>query len=368
MSNTTEESNQLPKHFHHLTVSEIHRETQHAVSVRFELPADLKANYHFKAGQYLTLMHTINGESLRRPYSLCVSPAEQELRICTKQIPDGRMSSFINTELKVGDQLAVMEPNGRFCTDINPGQANRYVGIAGGSGITPILSLLSTLLRSEPNSAFTLLYGNRSSADIIFREKLADLKSHFLDRLQVVHILSEEQTEVELFHGLLDSERVERLITGLLKPDEIDQYFICGPGPMMDGAAAALDRLGIDKQNVKIESFGSAQPAAQAGKLSSNTETDQAIRSQATIKVGGKSLEVGIPDGRSVLDAALAAKLDLPYACKGGVCCTCKAMLVEGTVEMAVNYGLEADEIARGYVLTCQAMPTSDKVVVDYDI
>jgi len=361
-------SSALPTDFHWLTVADVRRETDHACSVHFAVDNKLRSQFAFKAGQYLTLLKEIDGEPLRRPYSLCVSPAEDELRICAKEIPAGRMSGYINNTLKVGDQVAVMVPHGRFYNEIDPSATHHYVGIAGGSGITPILSLLSTVLEEEKGSSFTLIYGNRTSADIIFRERLNDLKNRFLGRLQVLHILSEESTDVPLFHGLLDSERIESIVAGLTEPQHIDTFFICGPGPMMDGAESALQRLHVQDNKIKIESFGSGA-GVHAGALNSiESVSDDTPRAQALIKRGGKSQTVGVPVSHSILDAALAASMDLPFACKGGVCCTCKARLLDGSVSMAVNYGLEQDEIDAGFILTCQARPTSDTLTIDYDI
>ena len=355
----------LPRGFHALTVADVRRETEDATSIAFAIPAGKEETFSFKAGQYLTLLREFDGESLRRPYSVCVSPDEGELRVCVKKMPGGRMSSFVADELKVGDQVAVMAPIGRFTLEVDPAGENHYVGIAGGSGITPVLSIVRTVLRGELNSRVTLLYGNRSINDIIFRRKIAELKDLYLDRFNVMHVLAEGDDDMGLFSGMLTSEKVESLLTTFLQPTEISGYFICGPGPMMDGADAALKRLGVADERIKIESFGTAAPVHR-GAIVSDVE-DEADCVQATVIVGGSSQQVKVPRQGNVLDAALAAKMDLPFACKGGVCCTCKAMLLEGEVEMAVNYGLEADEIARGFILTCQARPLTDTLVVDYD-
>lgn len=353
---------ELPKGFHWLDVLDVRTETRDACSVQLAVPPALQEQFRFSAGQYITVMKEIDGEQLRRPYSLCMAPQENEWRFCCKRIPDGRMSGYLNTSLKQGDQLAVMLPGGRFAKGLAAGPYH-YVGIAGGSGITPVISLVKTLLTTEPSSSFTLFYGNRTTPDIIFRELLLDLKNRYLGRLQIFNILSEEQTDVDLFHGLLDSDKVETLVSSLTKPQLVERFFICGPGPMMDGAEQALNRLGIDADRILKESFGKIAPHAGV------TAKPQVAASSvtATIRTGGSTQGVEVADGQSVLDAALAAGLDLPYACKGGVCCTCKARLTQGTVHMAVNYGLEADEIERGYILTCQAIPTSGQLTVDYD-
>lgn len=355
----------LPIGFHALTVADVCAETADATSIAFSVPEHLSADFRFVAGQYLTLMREFDGEFLRRPYSVCVSPDEGELRVCVKKLAGGRMSNFVAEKLKVGDQIAVMEPKGRFTLQTDADASNHYVGIAGGSGITPVLSIVRSVLREEPNSRVTLLYGNRGVNDIIFRRKLAELKDSYLERFSVVHVLAEGDNDVELFSGMLTSEKVESILSTFLQPTEVDGYFICGPGPMMDGAGAALNRLGVEPSRIKIESFGTATPV-HAGALQSTVE-DDTDAAQATVIVGGSRMQVPVPRSGNVLDAALAEKIDLPYACKGGVCCTCKAMLVEGEVDMAVNFGLEPDEIARGFILTCQARPLSDTLVVDYD-
>ncbi len=356
----------LPKGFHALTVADVRRETEDATSVAFEIPAEKEQAFTFKAGQYLTLMREFDGESLRRPYSVCVSPDEGELRVCVKRLPGGRMSGYVADELKVGDQLAVMEPNGRFTLETDASATNHYVGIAGGSGITPVLSIVRTVLRAEPNSQVTLLYGNRGVNDIIFRRKLAELKDQYLERFSIIHVLAEGDDMIDLLSGMLTSEKIESLLTAFLQPKDIDGYYICGPGPMMDGAGAALERLGVAPERVKIESFGTAAPPVHAGALATQTQ-DEGDAAQATVIIGGSRSQISVPRNGNVLDAALAAKMDMPFACKGGVCCTCKARLVEGEVDMAVNFGLEQDEIDRGFILTCQARPLTDTIVVDYD-
>lgn len=355
---------QLPKNFHHLTVVEVRKETRDAVSILLEVPHHLESEFQFSAGQFLTLEHEHDGELLRRPYSLCVAPGTGEWRFCCKRIHGGRVSTFLNEELVAGDQLAVMIPNGKFGCDTQSNTQHQYVGLAGGSGITPIMSIIQTVLQQEPASNFTLFYGNRTSPDIIFRELLLDLKNRFLSRLQVVHILSDEQTDIAGFHGLLDEKMVETLLPQLVDPARIDGFFICGPGPMMDGAKKALNTLDVDPSVIHMESFG--QKTVHASGIAPEPTVSSNIT--ATIKAGGSSIGIAVNAGQSILDAALAAGLDLPYACKGGVCCTCKAKLVNGDVSMAVNYGLEADEIERGFILTCQAIPTTENLLVDYDV
>jgi ring-1,2-phenylacetyl-CoA epoxidase subunit PaaE len=352
--------------FHRLRVTDIRRETDEAVSVAFAVPDELQETFSFTQGQYLTLRATVNGEELRRPYSVCVAPEEGELRICVKKLHGGRFSGFVNDALKVGDTVDVMAPMGRFYAPSEPEAARQYVGFAGGSGITPVMSNLRTALLREPESRFTLFYGNRNARSIIFRDQLGDLKDRFLGRLRVFHVLSDEIPEIELFGGLMDEAKVRELSTRLIDVEAVDWFFICGPGPMMDAAAAALAGLGVPETKIKIESFGSRPFASQL----SAPPSDESAAGAADVEVtlSGITTRIRVPfEGQPILDAVHAAKIDAPYACKGGVCCSCRAKLVEGEVDMDIVYGLEPDEIAAGYILTCQSHPRTDRVVIDYD-
>jgi ring-1,2-phenylacetyl-CoA epoxidase subunit PaaE len=334
------------------------------VSVAFEVPDGLKESFRFVQGQYLTLRARVGGEELRRPYSVCVAPEDGELRVCVKKLHGGRFSSFVNDQLKVGDSLDVMAPMGRFHAPDEPGALRHYVGFAGGSGITPVMSNLRAVLGREPNSRFTLFYGNRNARSIIFRDELADLKDRFMGRLQVFHVLGDEVPEIALFGGLMDEAKVTELVTRLIDVETVDWFFICGPGPMMDGAAAALARLGVPEEKVKIESFGARPFASQLARPVENS----AEGADVEVRFGGITTKLRVPfAGQPILDAVHAAGIDAPYACKGGVCCSCRARLVEGEVDMDVVYGLEPDEIAAGFVLTCQSHPKTARVVIDYD-
>ncbi len=362
MSNRTE--------FHTLKIADLRKETQDATSVAFAVPEELAEKFHFTQGQYLTLRAEVNGEELRRPYSVCVSPAEGELRVCVKKLHQGRFSTFVNEKLKVGDQIDVMPPMGRFYKEHEVPDGARYLAIAGGSGITPVISILKTMLENEPSCTFTLLYGNRDRGSIIFREALADLKDRFMGRLRVFHVLSDEIPELPLYGGIMTSEKVGELVQALVDLPRISHAFICGPGPMMDGAKVALEGLGMAPEQIRIESFGE-RPAPHAGAVAQEFSEPDANTPMASVDVvlNGDKTEIKVPmQGTAVLDAALEAKLDLPYACKGGVCCTCKAKLIEGEVSMDVNYGLEPDEIEAGYILTCQSHPLTEKLVIDYDV
>ena len=353
--------------FHALTVTDIHRETDEAVTVAFAVPDELKVNFRFVQGQYLTLRATVGGEELRRPYSVCAAPEDGELRVCIKKLYGGRFSSYVNDALKVGDSIDVMGPMGRFYAPDEPGAARHYVGFAGGSGIAPVMSNLRSVLEREPKSRFTLFYGNRTARSIIFRDELADLKDRHMSRLRIYHVLSDEIPENDLFAGLMDEARVTQLSTRLLDVGEVDWFFICGPGPMMDAAAAALAGLGVPQSRIKIESFGERPFASQ---LPPPPLGEEAALPAADVEVrfGGITTRIRVPyAGQPILDAVHAARIDAPYACKSGVCCSCRARLIEGEVDMDVVYGLEPDEIAAGYILTCQSHPKTPRVVIDYD-
>jgi len=358
----------MPK-FHPLKVKDIHRETKDAVSVAFELPEDLKTDYTFKQGQYLTLKTMINGEEIRRNYSVCVSPVDNELRVAIKEVPGGRFSTFANQRLQIGDTLDVMTPMGKFFTEVKSDQTKNYVGFAGGSGITPIMSILKTVLQVESESTFTLFYANRGADSIIFHEAIEALKNIYLNRLTIHHIFSEEKLESELFNGFITKEKIAQFARLLFDENSIDEYFICGPEPMMLAIRDGLEALDVEKKKIHIELFTSpgAKINVNAPKVVKKA-FDPTKESKVTIRLDGDEIEFALGyGGDSVLDAALKQGADLPYACKGGVCCTCRAKLTEGEVDMEVNYALEPDEVEAGYILTCQSHPRTEKIVVDYD-
>jgi ring-1,2-phenylacetyl-CoA epoxidase subunit PaaE len=353
--------------FHPLRVAEVRRETPDAVSIRFDLPSELRDVFAFKAGQHLTLRTLLQGEDIRRNYSVCVAPHEGELRIAVKQIVGGAFSGWINTAVQPGAVIEVMPPHGSFTWTFDPVAERRYVGFAGGSGITPVLSILKAALAREPRGRFTLLYGNRTAAQVMFLEELAALKNRYLDRLEVFHFLEEEEEEIDLFNGRLDAAKIEQVLDSLIRAEDVDAFFICGPGPMMDAVEAGLKACGVAGDKILLERYlTGAISAAQAAAAQALVAKARGLRVSVVLE-GRKSSVVFNADSQSVLDAARAAGLPAPYACKGGVCATCRAKLVSGTVEMKVNYGLSASELAQGYVLTCQAAPTSAGVVLDYD-
>jgi len=356
----------MAEHFHALRVAEIVPETSEANSIRFELPPELRDRFAFKAGQHLTLRATIDGEEVRRNYSLCTAPDENDWMVTVKRIGGGLFSNWVGDRLKIGDTLEVMPPHGSFTTDFEPGKSRHLVGIAGGSGITPVISLIKSTLKYEPNSRFTLLYGNRDSSSVIFLEALAGLKDKHLGRFEIYHFLDAEEQDIELFNGMLNRERLEDAIPALV-PDvaEVDGWFICGPGPMMDAAEGALLERNIPKERIHIERFTADRPAGAAVREMTELQT-QAEGVTVGVTLDGRTRRV--PFSKSnILDSALAAGLRAPFACKAGVCATCRAKVTKGKVEMAVHYGLTDEEVAEGYVLTCQSVPIGDGVAVDYD-
>ena len=353
-------------HFHALKVAEVIPETAEANSIRFEIPPELREAFAFKAGQHLTLRTTINGEEVRRNYSLCTAPADDDWMVTVKRIGGGLFSNWVGDQLRAGDTVEVMVPHGSFTTDFDRAKSRHLVGIAGGSGITPVMSLIKTLLREEPESRFTLLYGNRDSSSVIFLETLAGLKDKHLGRLEIYHFLDAEAQDIELFNGMLNRERLEEAITHLV-PDApvVDGWFICGPGPMMDAAEGALLDRDIPKERIHIERFTADRPPEAIAKEMAELQT-QAEGVTVAVTLDGRTRRVPFTAG-NILDSARAAGLPAPFACKAGVCATCRAKVTKGKVEMAVHYGLTDEEVAEGYVLTCQSVPVGDGVAVDYD-
>ena len=353
-------------HFHPLKIAEIVPETADANSIRFEIPLELRDAFAFRAGQHLTLRATIDGEEVRRNYSLCTAPAEGDWMVTVKRIGGGIFSNWVGDRLKAGDTIEVMVPHGSFTTDFGSANRRHLVGIAGGSGITPVMSLIKTLLREEPDSRFTLIYGNRDSSSIIFLEALAGLKDKYLGRLEIYHFLDQEEQDIELFNGMLSRERLEEAITHLV-PDAavVDGWFICGPGPMMDSAEAALLDRNIPKDRIHIERFTADRPPEAVAQEIAQLQT-QAEGVSVSVTLDGRTRRVPFTAG-NILDSARASGLPAPFACKAGVCATCRAKVTKGKVEMAVHYGLTDEEVADGYVLTCQSVPVGDGVAVDYD-
>lgn len=354
--------------FFPLTVSEIKRETRDAVVVTFEVSQEDREHFRFKQGQYLTFRAEIDGEELRRSYSICAAVQDSNLRVGIKKVPDGQFSGWANERLEVGDVIEAMPPMGSFFVPLGRERRKHYLAFAGGSGITPVLGVIKTTLLAEPGSTFTLFYGNRASSTIMFREELEDLKNEHLGRFQLVHVLDREQQDIELFNGVLDREKCQQLLKHWVHIEDVDTAFICGPEVMMLQASEALQAAGLDKRQIKFELFASPGGKGRRKKRPQTAVTKSADSCQATIIIDGRGRTFEFDKGRhSLLDAALAEGMELPYACKGGVCSTCRALLSEGDVDMDTNFALEDYEVTRGYILTCQSYPVSDKVVVDFD-
>jgi len=355
-------------HFHPLTVKEITKETADCVSVSFEIPDQLKNKFQYKHGQSLTMRTTIGGHEVRRTYSLCSSPIENKWKVAIKKAEGGLFSTFANEQLKCGDVLEVMEPVGKFNTSLDPLNKKNYLAFAAGSGITPVLSVIKTTLAAEPQSSFTLVYGNRSRSSIIFFEELEGLKNKYLNRFSLINILSRERTDAAINFGRIDSDKLTAL-NKFIDYINMDELFICGPGEMIFCVKDFLERIGVDKRKIHFELFTSSTPK-KAIAVNKKADSKTGSYSSITIKVDGRSFEfpVSVNSDVTILDAAMKQGADLPYACKGGMCCTCKAKLLEGEVEMDVHWGLEQEEIEKGYILTCQSHPKTEKVVVDFDI
>lgn len=355
-------------HFHSLRIKKVERETEDCISIEFEVPEELKDAFQFKQGQNLTIKKTLNGEELRRNYSICTSPFDNKLKVAVKKSEAGVFSTWANEELKAGDILEVLPPTGKFYTELNPSQRKNYIALAAGSGITPILSIIKTTLITEPKSTFTLVYGNRTKNSIIFKEELEALKDKFIDRFRIYHILSREQTDVEINNGRIDVDKLQLLFNRLIDLKTSDEFFLCGPEEMIFCIKGYLESRSIPADKIHFELF--TVPGQKQSTVSSapSLKTDEGPKAKVSVKLDGILFDFDLEyEGDSILDAALKQGADLPYACKGGVCTTCKAKLVEGKVSMDVNWGLEPDEVAKGYILTCQSHPTTEKVSVDFD-
>jgi phenylacetate-CoA oxygenase/reductase, PaaK subunit len=357
-------------HFHRLKVREIRKETPECISIAFEIPDSLKEEFAFRQGQNVTLRTTIDGEEVRRSYSICTSPLDNELRVAVKQAPFGRFSTWANEHLKPGDVLDVMVPTGKFYTELNPAHKKHYLAFAAGSGITPIISIIKTTLATEPGSTFTLVYGNRNRNSIIFKEELEALKNRYIDRFAVHYILSREKTDAPVNYGRINADKLNQLGEKLINFHTADEVFICGPEEMIFSVKKYLEEKGINSRNIHFELFTTpGQSSAMRHTQLSTATTVEEKTSKVTIKLDGVTFGFDLPfNGDTILEAALKQGADLPYSCKGGVCSTCKARLVEGAVDMEVHYALEQEEIDEGYILTCQSHPRTEKVVVDFDV
>ena len=354
--------------FHSLDVVDVRRETRDAVVVTLK-PRDEDAGlFDFTQGQYLTFRRRFDEEELRRSYSICAGKGEGFLQVGIKRVDGGAFSTWANESLAAGEVLEAMPPMGNFHTPLDPDAARHYLGFAGGSGITPVLSIIKTVLAAEPGSSFTLVYANRQISTIMFREDLEELKNRYLGRLSVLHVLEAEAQEIDLFTGRIDAAKCAALFKTWIDLASVDTTYICGPEPMMLAIAGALKEHGLADGQIKFELFASGQPGRAKRRVVSAAAVTSNSTTEATITLDGATRTFRMPkEGTSLLDAALEANLDAPYACKAGVCSTCRAKVLEGEAEMAVNHALEDYEVRQGYVLACQCFPLSDKIVVSFD-
>lgn len=351
--------------FHELTVTEVENTIPEAVVVTLAPKPGDEAAFRFLPGQHLTFRRDFGGEELRRSYSLCVSPGEGRLRVGIKRIEGGAFSNWANDTLKPGAVIEALPPSGVFHLPEERG-ARSYLGFAGGSGITPVLAILKTVLEEEPGSDFTLVYANRGVGSIMFRDELDDLKDRYMGRLTVIHVLEDEPREIELFTGRVDEAKVAALSQNWIDLTAIDAVYICGPEPMMKAIEAGLTAQGFPASAIHYELFVSAQPGRLAQKVAAAKQAKGDIAARITID--GATRQVAMSRDSSILEAALANGLPAPYACTAGVCSTCMAKVTAGEVTMRANHALEPHELEAGYVLTCQCYPTSDEVAVDYDV
>ncbi|KQO95816.1 1,2-phenylacetyl-CoA epoxidase subunit PaaE [Leifsonia sp. Leaf264] len=357
--------------FHELQVSEVRPLTADSVEVTFAVPDALAGDYDYVPGQHVALRAEIDGHEVRRSYSLCRPPARGSISIAIKRDLGGRFSSWANDELHTGDRMDVMSPQGTFTSVLTDLDGAHIVGIAAGSGITPLMSLAHTVLAASDTARFTLVYTNRSTLDVMFLEELADLKDRFPARLALHHVLSREQRTSPLLSGRIDEPKLRRMLEVLIPPATVDEWFLCGPFELVQLCRDTLADVGVDRDHVRFELFTTGEPDRVAG----DTGRPVAVRAgEATVRIDftldgqSASVESPVDAHESILNAALRVRPDVPFACAGGVCGTCRARLIEGTVSMTENYALEPDELERGYVLTCQSHPTTERVLVDYDV
>ncbi|SJZ92750.1 1,2-phenylacetyl-CoA epoxidase subunit PaaE [Consotaella salsifontis] len=354
--------------FHPLTVTAVKRETRDAVVVTLEPREEDRAAFAFTQGQYLTFRRLFDGEELRRSYSVCAGCDDGALRVAIKRVDGGAFSSWANEALQPGDVLEAMPPMGNFHVELDPTAERHYLAFAAGSGITPVLSLVKTTLARELKSSFTLVYANRQVNSIMFREELEDLKDLYLGRFALIHILKTGADEIELFSGRIDEAKCSALFKSWIDIASVDTAFICGPEQMMLTIAKSLREHGLEERQIKFELFASGQPGRAPVKRAAVAQNDRGNVTEALVTLDGTTRDFTMSrEGQSLLDAAIENKIDAPYACKAGVCSTCRARVVEGEVEMIANHALEDYEVRQGYVLTCQSYPLTERVVVSYD-
>lgn len=353
--------------FHALTVTEVAPETRDAVVVTLRPQTGDEEVFHFSQGQYLTFRRDFDGHEVRRCYSICTGTEDGDLKVGIKRVDGGAFSCWANEDLKPGDTIEAMPPRGSFHSEIDPDEAKFYFGFAGGSGITPILSIIKTVLAREPEAQFTLVYANRQVSSIMFREDLEDLKNLYLGRLQIIHILKNDGQDTELFSGRIDKEKLEDLFQNVVEPQDIDQAFLCGPHGMMETVSEALKNHGVENGRIKQELFKSDQPGRLPAKQRPALTGNEAKEADLKLTLDGTTRVLHMEPGETILETAHRNSIDAPYSCCAGVCSTCRGKLLEGEVEMAANHALEDDEIRDGYILTCQSRPLSKRLVLTYD-
>ena len=352
--------------FHRLGVAEVKRETSESVSVTFDVPAELATEFQYLPGQHVTVRAEIDGEDTRRSYSICSDAGAGRLRIGIKQLRGGKFSTYANAGLKAGDCLDVMAPVGEFTIEPDPHSSHHYAAVAAGSGITPVLSLIATTLRAEPGCSWTLVLGNRSSASIMFLEDLAALKDRYPDRFHLIHILSRERQSSPLLNGRIDRSRLEAIFSALVNPDTVDRWFLCGPYGMVTEVRDALEDRGVPASHIRDELFFAGPPPA-PDQVAGDAGQPGEGRVTLTFTLDGRTSVVRMSPRSKVLDAAFTVRGELPWSCRGGMCASCKAQVIEGEAAMEHNYALVAEDLEAGYVLTCQAVPLTERLTVDYD-
>jgi len=353
--------------FHTIEVADVRKDTTDCAVVSLAIPDGLKDVFQFRQGQHLTLRSIIDGEDIRRSYSLCSGPTEGQWQVAVKQIPQGVFSTYVNQKLQPGDTLEVMEPSGHFGVEVSP-TAKNYVAFVAGSGITPVLSMIKAHLEAEPNSSFSLFYLNRTAKSIIFKEEIEQLRNRYFGRLHIYYFLTRERRDIDLFNGRFEAEKLRKIFSGLLAVDRVDEAFLCGPEEMVFTVKDSLIEAGMAVEHVHYELFVTGLSEADKQRAA-QLEEQRVDGVDVTIVDGGKEFHfVMTEEHASILDGALEAGADLPFACKGGVCSTCKCKVTEGQVAMKINYALEAYEVEQQFVLSCQSIPTSDKVRVDFDV
>lgn len=353
--------------FHTLEVADVRQETRDAVSIAFNIPAELKDSFRFKQGQHLVLRTELDNEEVRRSYSICAGTQDDELRIAVKRVSGGLFSNYLNDSAHKGLKIEAMPPSGHFYTELDAAREGHYLGVAAGSGITPIFSIIKTTLESEPKSHFTLFYGNRATTSTIFREQLEDLKNRFMDRLNLVYIMTREQQDIELYNGRIDRDKCKALFDRWLDVPNLTAAFLCGPQTMIEAVRDELQAHALDKSKIHFELFAPTGGNHRQHRREAlpDAPTEQC---EITVIADGRSLAFELAkNSDNILDAGNAHGADLPYSCKAGVCSTCRAKVVEGEVEMDANFALEDYEVEAGYVLSCQCYPVTDKVVLDFD-